>query len=282
MFTFSPLQITLASAIKDTQQQIIDVQNQLSSGKRNLNAGENGVVTRLASQASAYDVASRNVSTASNVLTVGQTTLTSIVSIVTQLQNLATQAFSAGVTTADLTNLDATFTQLWNQIPTLITAASVNGNNILNSSLTVTYDPNATTPSTITIPSQATSLTSGANYIAMAALVAAASTPLTTAAAGSTTLQATFLGYLNASTGFLNDISTAQGSLQAYSATLDAISTGTAALSTGLNSTVSSMENIDSTAMQTKLQSLNNQQSIDYYLVSQMNTESSAILAIFR
>jgi hypothetical protein len=53
-------------------------------------------------------------------------------------------------------------------------------------------------------------------------------------------------------------------------------------LESGLNGAISSMTAIDSTALQTKLQSLNNQQSIDYYLVSQLNTASAAILSIFR
>jgi hypothetical protein len=53
-------------------------------------------------------------------------------------------------------------------------------------------------------------------------------------------------------------------------------------LQTGLSNTVAQIENIDATAMQARLQQLNNQQSIDYYLVSQMNTASAAVLAIFR
>jgi hypothetical protein len=42
------------------------------------------------------------------------------------------------------------------------------------------------------------------------------------------------------------------------------------------------MQAVDSTALQAKLQGLNNQQSIDYYLVSQMNTAAQAALTIFR
>jgi hypothetical protein len=53
-------------------------------------------------------------------------------------------------------------------------------------------------------------------------------------------------------------------------------------LQQGLQNTVDTLQNIDATAMQARLQQLNNQQSIDYYLVSQMNTEAAAILSIFR
>ncbi|AWW49532.1 flagellin [Polynucleobacter paneuropaeus] len=83
-------------------------------------------------------------------------------------------------------------------------------------------------------------------------------------------------------TAALNAISTGQANLSAYSTGLSAQMTSAKALQSGLENTVGQIQNIDATAMQAKLQQLNNQQSIDYYLVSQMNTEAAAILSIFR
>ena len=80
----------------------------------------------------------------------------------------------------------------------------------------------------------------------------------------------------------LQTISTGQSTLSAASTGLTAQASANTALKTGLTNTVNSIQNIDATAMQAKLQQLNNQQSIDYYLVSQMNTEAAAILSIFR
>ena len=80
----------------------------------------------------------------------------------------------------------------------------------------------------------------------------------------------------------LDTISTGQSTLSAASTGLTAQASANTALKTGLTNTVNSIQNIDATAMQAKLQQLNNQQSIDYYLVSQMNTEAAAILSIFR
>ena len=80
----------------------------------------------------------------------------------------------------------------------------------------------------------------------------------------------------------LSTISTGQSVLSAANTGLSAQQDANTALKTGLTNTVNSIQNIDATAMQAKLQQLNNQQSIDYYLVSQMNTEAAAILSIFR
>jgi hypothetical protein len=80
----------------------------------------------------------------------------------------------------------------------------------------------------------------------------------------------------------INTVSTAQSTFAAASTGLTAQKTAAIALQTGLTNTVDQIQNIDATAMQARLQQLNNQQSIDYYLVSQMNTEAAAILSIFR
>jgi hypothetical protein len=53
-------------------------------------------------------------------------------------------------------------------------------------------------------------------------------------------------------------------------------------LGTNLQSTINSLQAVDQTALQAQLQQLNNQQSVDYYLVSQMNTAAQAVLSIFR
>ena len=53
-------------------------------------------------------------------------------------------------------------------------------------------------------------------------------------------------------------------------------------LGSNLTATINSLQAVYQTAAQAELQQLNNQQSVDYYLVSQMNTEAAAILTLFR
>jgi flagellin-like hook-associated protein FlgL len=80
----------------------------------------------------------------------------------------------------------------------------------------------------------------------------------------------------------LTTVTTAQSTISAGSVGLEAQLKNVTALKNGLTNTVNAISNVDQTAMQAKLQQLNNQQSIDYYLVSQMNQAASAILSIFR
>jgi len=83
-------------------------------------------------------------------------------------------------------------------------------------------------------------------------------------------------------TAQLTTVTTAQSTISAGSVGLEAQLKNVTALKNGLTNTVNAISNVDQTAMQAKLQQLNNQQSIDYYLVSQMNQAASAILSIFR
>ena len=80
----------------------------------------------------------------------------------------------------------------------------------------------------------------------------------------------------------ITSVSIGQSIFSASSTGLTAHKAASSALQTGLTKTVDQIQNIDATAMQARLQQLNNQQSIDYYLVSQMNNAAAAILTIFR
>ena len=83
-------------------------------------------------------------------------------------------------------------------------------------------------------------------------------------------------------TALLTTVSTSQSNLNAYSVALTADQSAVSSLGTNLQNTVNSLQEVDQTALQAQLQQLNNQQSVDYYLVSQMNTAAQAVLTLFR
>jgi flagellin-like hook-associated protein FlgL len=383
----SGLAQTLSNSVGQIQAAIVDTQNQLASGTKTLDPAQNGVVTRLSAQSTAWGVAQNNIATAQNVITVAQSALTSIATIMTQMKSLATQSSSAGLTTSDKTSLNTTFANLAYQIQGLGTNASVNGNNLLSGTTGITVttgisgNSNTATSTTgvngIDIPSLATTLmglsiasgsasaglatlptmsasatgsstvteidkavfstmaagdsvmVGGLTFTANQALTAtqaasafanittdsATTGPQTTLGSYSGTLASGYVSGANsgATLGFtystmavvsvltssatkvsyadyatqiltakLSTVSTGQSSLSASATGLKAQNSNAQALQTGLSNTVAQIQNIDATAMQAKLQQLNNQQSIDYYLVSQMNTEAAAILSIFR
>ena len=260
--TLTPILTTNLNAVQDS---IVDNQTQLATGKKNLNAAQVGIVTRLSAQVAGYNSVVNNINAGNSVLNVTNTALSSISSIISQCKDIATQAANAGLTSGDRTALNVTYTQLLSQVTSLITNATVNGDNILNSG---GGSPVIQTGLT------STSVTTLTNIALNTSLTGALATVVTTAAGAGTAIDTL--------TAALTTVSTAQSTVAATQIGINAQSSASASLATNLQATVDSMQAVDSTALQAKLQSLNNQQSIDYYLVSQMNTAAQAALTIFR
>ena len=261
------LSTTLTSGINSVQKEIVDTQTQLASGVKILNAAEIGIVTRLSAQAMGYRNVTQNIAAGSNVINVGQTTLTSISTILSQAKDIATQAANAGLQTSDRTALNTTFGQLIAQVTNLIANAAVNGENVLitgGSNLTIQSGITGGTASQTTISNLAISVsTLGVN-------------------ASTVTTQATAQAAIDSLTTALGTISTNLSTLAATKTGLDSSAAAALSLSTNLANTVDSIQAVDQTALQAKLQQLNNQQAIDYYLISQMNTAAASALTIFR
>jgi flagellin-like hook-associated protein FlgL len=118
--------------VNEVQKGIVETQQQLASGKATLNAAETGVVSRMTAQVAGYGSVTKNLTDAGSAIDVAQSALTSISTIMSQLKGLATQASSAGFASTDRDSLNLTFQNLTNQIQQLVTSASVNGANLLN------------------------------------------------------------------------------------------------------------------------------------------------------
>jgi len=263
----SSLSTTLTSGINSVQKEIVDTQTQLSTGIKILNAAEIGIVTRLSAQAAGYKNVSQNIAAGTNVINVGQTTLTSISTILSQAKDIATQAANAGLQTSDRTALNTTFGQLVAQISNLIANAAVNGENVLitgGSSLTIQSGITGGVASRTTISNLGMSTTT---------LLIDTST---------VTSQASAQTAIDALTSALSTVSTFQSTLSATKTGLEASAAASLSLSTNLQATVDTIQSVDQTALQARLQQLNNQQSIDYYLIAQMNTAAAAALTLFR
>ena len=131
--TITSLASTLTQAVNEVQKGIVETQEQLASGKATLNAAESGVVSRLTAQVEGYKSVGKNLTDAGSAINVAQSALSSVADILSQLKGLATQASSAGFASSDRDSLNKTFQNLINQIDQLVTSASVNGANLLNS-----------------------------------------------------------------------------------------------------------------------------------------------------
>jgi flagellin-like hook-associated protein FlgL len=177
------------------------------------------------------------------------------------MKNIATLAATTTDAT-DLASLNTTYLSLANQITYTANSASINGSNILNTSSGITIYP--------ALSSSTTSTIYGYNFATVGSTLA---TTLTTDTAAA---KATLLS------GYITTLSTVQTSLNAYSVLLTATATAANSTANGLNSYISDLHGIDTTALQNNLQTYNNQLSIDYYLVGQMNAAASDELRIFR
>ena len=275
MSAITGLTSTLVQGVNSVQAEISNVQNELATGVKTMNPAQKGIVTRLSSQGAIYSADAANITQASSDINVGQTSLTNLSTIISQMQQLATQAASGGLSTTDLASLNTTFTALASQISAAIQNATVNGTNFLYNSPTGTYG--STTNGTITIQigldttGTATIVGQGLDTT-LAMLVTGLSISSQTGANSAITALASGL----------TSVSTAQSNLNAYSTAMASDLASVTSLGANLTATINSLQAVDQTAAQAELQQLNNQQSVDYYLVSQMNTEAAAILTLFR
>jgi flagellin-like hook-associated protein FlgL len=144
---------TLSTGVANLQSQISSVQNELASGVRTLNPGQSGVVTRLSAQVAGYNAVQNNITFGQNIISVAQTGLTSIASIIQQMQGLATQASSAGLSDSDLASLNATFQSLQQQVSNIANGASVNGSNLLLASGSANIQTSIDASSQTVVPS---------------------------------------------------------------------------------------------------------------------------------
>ena len=317
MSALNGLASTLSQNVANVQKEIVQVQTQLSSGKKTLNAAEVGIVTRLSAQVSGYETVSANVTQSLDLLAVTETALGSTTTILSQMKDIATQASNAGLTASDRTALNATFQQLAAHVGSLLKGATVNNTNLLGSA-TFINDASITTgnqsiqtgltaANSTTIISANLNTAYGAGVLAAIDAVVLNDTPTTRAALATAVETAANAGNLNIAglalsvagdttaqgqvrssaaidivTAALNTISNKQSIVSAEQTGLKELSKSAVSMASNLQSTVDSIQNVNETELQAKLQQLNNQQSIDYYLISQMNTASAAILTIFR
>ena len=282
------LQTTLTTGVTNTQQNITNVQTQLSNNQKILDPGSAGIVTRLSLQIAGYNAAQANITQASNLLSVSQTALTQMSSIIQQLQGLPAKANSSTASSTDLTALQTTFRSLTTQIVNLSNSASVNGTNLLTTgSVLVQTGLDYTSSSTTQINGvNIASLTSALSLLNISSTAGIALSSTNAYYLASTTFTGVFnVGAAEAISALgsaLNGLSAAQSSITASASGLTALNTTDASLANSLQSSVDAIQKPDQAALQAQLTQLNNQQSIDYYLVSQLNTESSAILSLFR
>jgi flagellin len=253
------------SSLTTNQSRATDIQTMLSTNKKILDPAQQGVVTRLGSQVASFGASQNNIAKAQNVLSVASTGLKSIANILTQMQDLANKASDATMTTADSDKLNQTFQSLLKQLDSTAKNTKIDGTGLLNSSaINLKIQTGLTTDDTTDIQavkSDSTSLSVEAQKIDTAANAKTAIAKLQTA---------------------LDSVSTNQSTVASDQLALSTQDTLISTISQNLQNTIDSIEKPDAAALQMELQANNNQQSMNYYLINQMNQQAQSVLTIFR
>jgi len=256
---------------------ITSIQTQLSTNQKILDPAQQGVVTRLNSQVTSYAAAHNNIAKAQNVLNVAATGLSSIASLLTQMQSLANKANDATMTSADAAKLNQTFQSLMTQVTSTAAKSTIDSVGLLgpgstplsiqtgltNSDTTTIAGVNSTASDLITVGYDSAGVATGAGMLDISAPGGATAAIAALAAA-------------------LNTVSTNQSSVAADQLALTTVDATDSSISLNLQNTIDSIQKPDAAALQMQLQNANNQQSMNYYLVNQMNQEAQAVLTIFR
>ena len=253
------------SSLSKNQSLTTDIQTQLSTNKKILDPAQQGVVTRLGSQVTSFGASHNNIAKAQNVLNVASTGLKSIANILTQMQDLANKASDATMTTTDSAKLAQTFASLLKQLDSTAANTKIDGTGILKQSASaLTIQTGLTTDDTTEIQgvaSDSSTLNIDASIISSASDAQAAVAALQLA---------------------LDSVSTNQSTVASDQIALSTQDNLISSISQNLQNTIDSIEKPDAAALQMELQANNNQQSMNYYLINQMNQQAQSVLTIFR
>ncbi|QWD11925.1 hypothetical protein G6704_05515 [Polynucleobacter paneuropaeus] len=135
--SITSLASSLQNAVNDVQARLEATHTQIADGKQPLTKQQASVVARLSNQATSQDAVQGNITNANNIIDITQTGLSSISSILSQMQGLATQVSNGLFNSVDQSNLLTEFASLNKQIGQIAASTSLNGNSLLSGSQTL-------------------------------------------------------------------------------------------------------------------------------------------------
>jgi flagellin-like hook-associated protein FlgL len=270
----SKLSPTLSNAINTVQSKVATVQTTLATNVNpDLSAASASAILTLTSDLSTWNTRSTNLKTVKDIVDVAQTGLTSISSLMYQMKTLANLADSLDATSStydtELNSLWASYITLANQITNTASSAYINSNS-----------NNLLTSDEITIYPALSSDTNSNIYLTNNYEIIGNAFSGHSWTVGDTDYLSPGDTYDELTT-YISKLSADQSALTGYGTLLSSAISNITGIESGINSYISNLQDIDTTALQADLQSYNNQLSIDYYLVGQMNAAASSELAIF-
>ncbi len=258
--------------LTSTQMDLAKTQNVISTGKTVNTAADNGAVWAIANTMSgkvtSLNAVKDSLNRASSTIDVAMSAGQQVSDLLSQLKAQALAASDTSLNTASRTSLNQNFKALLSELTTVVSNASFNGVNMINSGGTTIYALASDTGSSkITVAAQSLAL-GGAN------VTIAAAASFATAAAASAYVATLTTSIANVNTALTNF---GTGS-NAIASQLKFVS----GLQNTLNNGISNLVDADMAAESAKLQALQTKQQLGIQSLSIANQSTSALLSLFR
>lgn len=248
---------TFTGYVKDLNSKIKTVKSEIASGQNTLTSEQQATVTSLSATIKSYSTPQASITAAQNTIGVAQKAIASILPIMNQMQQLAAQASNTSIGSSDSMNMNFRFQQLFTQIGKLATSAGLNGTNLLSG----TAGMNVVTGTDKTAASR--SFVNTVNIYGMMTMGLLSNIKVdspTNAQAAMSALQSA-----------LAQINNGQSALKLTSSRLAAQATNLTSLASASQSTIDKLQNVDVTKLNSQLTQLQNQQNVNYQLISQLD-----------
>ena len=257
---------TFTNYVKDFQTKINSINTQLKNGKATLTTAQQDQVTTLSAAAQSYSTPQASITAAQNTIGVAQTAITTIMKLMPQLQQLASQASDPTLGSSDSTNYNFRFQQLVTEIGKLATKANLNGTNLLSG----TAGMNVIIGTDKTAASRA--FVNPVDIYGMMTMGLMSGIKLDTPENAQAAV--------NALNSALAQINNGQSLLKMTSTRLSAQANKLTGLAKTAQDSVSAIQNIDPVKLKAQLAQLQSQQNVDYQLISQLDPNAYKALIV--
>ena len=261
---------TLASIYSNNaarvQTQIDAIQAQLDTGTKTLSPTEQTQVTSLSDKATSYAAVDTSISQAKSVVSIAKTGLDSITGVLTQMQRLVEQANTPGMSSSDYMFFNMRYQHMLTQVGEFAVKANINGANLLSGTAVLNVRTG------IEVNPVSNMVIQPVNVMRM----------ISAGILGGTRIDddQSAAAALDAVRAAIHEISNGMFQLNNSTRQLDAMSKLNTTDSASTQVEINTIQTIDTKALQTQIQLLKNQQSIDYQLMNQFSAHAASRLTI--
>jgi hypothetical protein len=266
MSPLSSLANIYSSRAASVQTQIDAIQSQLSTGTKSLSTNEQSEVITLSDRSASYAAIDTSITQAKSVMGVAKTGLDSISGVLTQMQRLAEQANTPGMSNSDYMFFNIRYQKLLTQVGEIVTKANINGSNLLSGTAVLNVRTG------IEINPKSNMVIQPINIMRMISAGVLGGSRIDD---NQSAAQA-----LDSIRAAINEVSNGQFQLNMSATKLDAISKSNTSNTTCNQSQLDSIQTLDTNALQAQLMLLQSEQKIDYQFMNQFNGSASSNLNI--